>query len=206
MIPCWGQKIKKFMNIARPKSKQEMPEDAKRVFKGKIFDVYQWEQEMFDGTKATFEKLKRSDTAVVIGITKDKKVITTIQEQPGKDTFLGFAGGRFEEGESPIEAAEREMMEETGYKAREYVLLKAMQPISKVDWAIYIFIGKDCERVNDQSLDSGEKIEVKLIDFDEFINMVVDNKFVQEIELTMEILKAKIDPKRMEEMRKMFLG
>ena len=36
----------------------KVPKQAKRVFKGVIFDVYQWEQEMFDGTKEIFEKLK----------------------------------------------------------------------------------------------------------------------------------------------------
>ena len=46
------------MEIQRPKSKQPIPENAKRVFKGIIFDVYQWEQELYNGSKAVFEKLK----------------------------------------------------------------------------------------------------------------------------------------------------
>ncbi len=56
------------MKIIRPESKQPMPANAKRVFKGVVFDTYQWEQDMYDGTKKTFEKLKRPDTVVVFPV------------------------------------------------------------------------------------------------------------------------------------------
>lgn len=72
------------MKIERPKSLQPMPENAKRVFKGIIFDVYQWEQEMFDGGKETFEKLKRPNTVVVFPVFPDGRIMLTEQEQPGK--------------------------------------------------------------------------------------------------------------------------
>ncbi len=39
----------------------KIPPNAKRVFKGIIFDVYQWQQKMFDGSKETFEMLKRAN-------------------------------------------------------------------------------------------------------------------------------------------------
>lgn len=61
------------------------------MFKGVIFDVYQWEQEMFDGTTQTFEKLKRPDTIMVIPVTEDGKIILTEQEQPGKKPFISAA-------------------------------------------------------------------------------------------------------------------
>jgi len=38
-----------------PKNARLVPEEAKLVFKGIIYDVYQWEQKMFDGTFSTFE-------------------------------------------------------------------------------------------------------------------------------------------------------
>ncbi|HEY4513381.1 MAG TPA: hypothetical protein VJH06_02610 [Candidatus Paceibacterota bacterium] len=82
------------MDIQRPISKQPIPDDAKRVFKGVIFDVYQWEQEMYDGTKAIFEKLKRPDTVVVFPVLPDGKIILTEQEQPGKKPFIGATGGQ----------------------------------------------------------------------------------------------------------------
>jgi ADP-ribose pyrophosphatase len=56
------------MEIERPKSNQPIPENAKKVFDGIIFDIYQWEQEQFDGTIKTFEKAKRPDTVVVFPV------------------------------------------------------------------------------------------------------------------------------------------
>lgn len=50
----------------------KIPEDAKLVFKGVIFDVYQWEQEMFDGTYETFEAIKRVGTVQIIPTIGDK--------------------------------------------------------------------------------------------------------------------------------------
>ena len=61
------------MEINRPQSKQPIPANAKKVFHGVIFDVYQWEQEMFDGTKEIFEKLKRPDTVVVFPCSRTEK-------------------------------------------------------------------------------------------------------------------------------------
>src|SRR6266567_4147904 len=104
------------MNIEKPKSRQPIPENAKKVFEGEIFDVFQWEQEMFDGSRKTFEKVERPDTANIIAFTEDGKVIILDQEQPGKDKFVSLPGGRIDEGENPLEAAKRELLEETGFQ------------------------------------------------------------------------------------------
>ena len=64
----------------------KVPSQAKRVFKGIIFDVYQWEQELFDGSKQTFEMLKRPDTVEVIAV-KDGSILMSRQSQPNKHDF-----------------------------------------------------------------------------------------------------------------------
>ena len=52
-----------------------IPKDAKLVFKGKLFDVYQWQQERFDGSFATYERLRRRPSVTIIPITTAGKVI-----------------------------------------------------------------------------------------------------------------------------------
>lgn len=192
------------MKTERPKSKQPMPPDAKLVFKGKIFDVYQWEQTLFDGTKTTFEKLKRADTVVVILVTAEGKIVLTMQEQPGKTPFLGCAGGRAEAGEDPLAAARRELLEETGYESDDVVLWHALQPTSKLDWAIYTFIARGCRKTAEQNPDAGEKIELKLVDFDEFMQAATEDDSFMETETTIELLRAKNDPRKMAEIKKLF--
>ncbi|MFQ5493354.1 MAG: NUDIX hydrolase [Candidatus Dojkabacteria bacterium] len=178
------------MKIERPKPGIRRPEDAKKVFDGVIFDVYQWPQPQYDGSTKTFEIIKRLDTVMVIPVTTEGRILLVDQEQPGKRPFIGTPGGRIDEGEDPLTAIKRELLEETGYSSDEWDLWKAFQPLSKIDWAIYIFIAYNCERTAEQQLDSGEKIKILELSFDEFLDETVKEKFL-DLEITMEVLRAK---------------
>jgi 8-oxo-dGTP pyrophosphatase MutT (NUDIX family) len=191
------------MEINRPKSKQPIPDNAKKVFGGVLFDVYQWEQELFDGTKTLFEKLKRPDTVVVFPVLDDGKIILTEQEQPGKEPFIGATGGRVDEGEDILEAAKRELLEESGYEASEFVLWDAQHPTSKIDWVVYTFIAKGLKKVADMNLDTGEKIVLKLVNLDEFIEIAINKNFVER-EIIPKLYEAKLHPEKKEELKKLF--
>lgn len=190
------------MNIERPKSKQPLPENAQKVFEGVMFDVYQWEQEMFDGSKATFEKLKRPDTVVIFPVLDDGKIILTKQEQPGKETFIGAAGGRVDPGEDILDAAKRELLEETGYEADEFVLWKALQPVSKIEWAVYVFVARKLKKTSGLSLDAGEKIEVITVDFDEFTKIVQQENFSEQ-EVYRDIVEAMFNQEKKDKLKKL---
>ncbi|QQS61728.1 MAG: NUDIX hydrolase [Candidatus Moraniibacteriota bacterium] len=191
------------MEINRPKSKQPIPDNAKKVFAGVLFDVYQWEQELFDGTKTLFEKLKRPDTVVVFPVLDDGKIILTEQEQPGKEPFIGATGGRVDKGEDILEAAKRELLEESGYEASEFVLWDAQHPTSKIDWVVYTFIAKGLKKVSEMNLDAGEKITLKLVDLDEFIEIALNKNFVEK-EIIPKLYEAKLYPEKNEELKKLF--
>lgn len=193
------------MNIKRPASKQPIPDHAKKVFKGVMFDTYQWEQEMFDGTKATFEKLKRPDTVVVFPVLPDGKIILTEQEQPGKVPFVGATGGRVDEGEDILTAAKRELLEESGYEAEEYILWDAQHPVSKIDWVVYTFVAKGVKKVADMQLDAGEKIKLLPLTLDELIDVATNkDTYFAEQEIVAKFLEAKFDPKKKEELKHLF--
>jgi len=191
------------MEIPRPKSKQPLPESAKKVFSGIIFDVYQWEQELYDGSKKTFEKLKRPDTVVVFPVLPDGKILLTEQQQPRKGSFLGATGGRADEGENPLEAAKRELLEESGYTADNFILWDAQQPISKIEWAVYTFIAKDLKKVTDLNLDAGEKITLKPVSFDELLEIGSNVNFYEK-EVAFKFLEAKYDEQKRAELKKLF--
>ena len=191
------------MDIKRPQSKQPLPPNAKRVFKGVMFEVYQWEQEMFDGTRVIFEKLKRPDTVVVFPVLPDGKIILTEQEQPGKKPFIGATGGRVDEGEDILTAAKRELLEESGYIAEEFILWDAQQPISKIEWAVYTFIAKKLKKVSDLDLDAGEKIKLKPVTLDELIDMGGNDNFYEK-EVAFELFEAKHTPAKKKELEELF--
>ena len=191
------------MEISRPKSKQPIPDNAKKVFGGVLFDVYQWEQELFDGTKTLFEKLKRPDTVVVFPVLNDGNILLTEQEQPGKEPFVGATGGRVDSGEDILEAAKRELLEESGYEASEFVLLDAQHPTSKIDWVVYTFIAKGLKKVSDMNLDAGEKITLKPVSLDEFIDIAINKNFVEK-EIIPKLYETKLYPEKREELNKLF--
>lgn len=193
------------MDIVRPQSKQPMPPHAHKVFKGKIFDVYQWEQDAYDGTKHTFEKIKRLDTAVVIPILPNGNIIVSKQEQPLRAPFHGFLGGRIEEGEDPFLAAQRELLEESGYESKDWSLFSAVQPVSKIDWAIYTFIARGAIKTHEPELDGGEKVDLLEVTYDEFIEMCATGK-LNEPELEIAALRAKLDPHKMQELKNKILN
>jgi ADP-ribose pyrophosphatase len=144
-----------------PKKSNMVPSEAKCVFMGKIYHVYQWQQKMFDDSFETFEMLKRPDTVKVIAV-KGDKIIILEQEQPDSEgEFYDVPGGRHDkQEEDELEAAKRETLEETGMTFRDWKLVRVEQPLAKIEQFIYTFIATGFEKQVEQKLDSGEKIKV----------------------------------------------
>jgi ADP-ribose pyrophosphatase len=149
-----------------------IPPEAKRVFEGEIFDVYQWQQELFDGTTATFERIKRADTVLAICVVDDK-VLVVEDEQPGRGKTMKFPGGRVDpEDDSAMTAAKREIREETGYEFTNWKLANVVQPEHKIEWFVSIYVATDVARQHLANNDSGEKIKPSLFRFEEVKQMV----------------------------------
>jgi ADP-ribose pyrophosphatase len=180
-----------------------IPKHAKKVFKGVIFDVYQWEQKMFDGSFATFERVIRQNTVVIIAIIKNKIVVVK-QKQPGTDWFYDLPSGRMDKkGELPKAAALRELKEETGLVPKKIKLWKTYSPSGKVLQKIYFFVAEDCKKVSSQKLDPGEKIEPSYKTFEEFLELS-DNPRCFLGPLMIDVLLARIHKKNKEYLKKSF--
>lgn len=165
----------------------KLPAQAKLVFKGIIFDVYQWEQEMFDGSRQTFEMLKRPDTTQVLAV-QNGKIMVCEEEQPGKPKSYSLFGGRLEPDEVPLVAAKRELLEEAGLESKDWELWRSYTPVVKIDWTLHYFIARDCRQIQPPHLDAGERITVRSLNFDEFIEFVNSVEF-RNPEFLVDILK-----------------
>lgn len=155
------------MRTITPKNASLIPKNAAIVFHGKIYDVYQWPQKLFNGDTKTFEMLKRPDTVNIIAI-KDGKIVIQKQQQPGSSEFYSFPGGRHDDpNETELTAAKRELLEETGMTFKNYKLINITQPMSKIEWFIYTFLATDFIDQTEQNLDAGEKISMQLMTLDE---------------------------------------
>jgi ADP-ribose pyrophosphatase len=165
-----------------------IPNSARKVFNWKTFDVYQWEQEMFDWTKKIFEKLKRNDSVDIIAIDEGNNIYILEEEHPWRPTFFWLIWGTCEDWENPIETAKRELLEETWLESNDWEIFWVYTRSSRIDQKSNIFIARRCIKIKGQNLDSWEKIKVKKVNWEEFLSIVANPKFrVQEFAL--EILR-----------------
>ncbi len=155
----------------------KIPQNAKCVFKGILFDVYQWEQKMFDGSFQTFEKITRLPSVQILAITSDKKIILVNEEQPGRGKYISIAGGMVERGDEHLFSAKKELLEELGMKSNSWTLWNEINFGDKVDWPCYYYIAKNCKKVQEQKLESGERIDPLEVNFEEFVEIAIDKNF-----------------------------
>lgn len=181
----------------------KLPKQAKRVFKGVIFDVYQWPQKMYDGSVATFEMLKRPYTVQIISTIGDKILISRQIQPQHKKYFYSLFGGRIDGNETPIQAAKRELIEEAGLISDDWELFDANQPLQKMDWTIYTFIARNCKKTKNKNPDMGEKIKTISVTFKQFTNLIFKNDFRGQ-NIMYEIVKAKLQGKTNKIKQKLF--
>lgn len=186
--------------------KSRIPENAKKVFKGVNFDIYQWSQEVYDGTIKTFEMIERKPCVSVIAVTEDGKLIKLTQEQPHKPLYICLPGGRIDQGETPEAAAVRELKEETGYVCNELKLFREYNGRGKAQFPDYLFLARNCKKVAGQNLDGGEKIEVQLIEWLEFVNLCRDVKTNFPTDFKFEMYEALLDPDKEKELKNEILN
>jgi ADP-ribose pyrophosphatase len=179
-----------------------VPENAEKVFEGVLFDVYQWKQKMYDGNFATFEKLVRKASVEMIAVV-DNKIIVLKQKQPGREEgFYGLPAGRVDSGEEMQSAAERELLEETGYQANKTELLVEFFGNSKLYFHEQVFVTREPQKVAEQKLDGGEKIEVEFWTFDKWLQLCRDITSVMPFEFRMMMYEALLDKKKKERLKK----
>ncbi len=163
--------------VKRPLAKLQRGEGAKIMAQGNFFKIWQWPQKLYDGSEVIFESVSRADTVTVLAFTEDKKVIMTKQTQPGFQEFLSLPGGIIDAGESVLKASKRELLEETGFSSNDWYFLFSGQMNSRIDWANFYLVAKNCQETAEKNPDAGEKITVELFDLNQFAQLVKAKNF-----------------------------
>lgn len=128
--------------------------------------------ELPDGKTSIYDVTNDGDVACILALTEDKQVILVRQFRPGPEAvLLELPGGFLEEGQSPLQAAKDELLQETGFMGE-------IQPVTTRHFSGYSnrtyhsFVATNCRRMQEQTLDPEEFIEVVLAPLDEFRNHV----------------------------------
>lgn len=122
-----------------------------------------------------FKNGRDGSAIIVLPVTVDRNVLLVIE--PRVNTVLGVGvglpAGYIEFGEQPIEAASRELQEETGYGSQEFVPLVSFYQDEGCSSAYnHSFLALGCERMLDQSLDDDEYIRYFECSYDEMLELV----------------------------------
>lgn len=115
-----------------------------------------------------FYVIEAPDWCNVIALTPEKKVVLIEQYRQGIESLtLEIPGGMIDEGEAASIAAERELLEETGYLPGKMIELGRSRPNPAIqnNW-VYHFLAIDCEKVREAEFDSTEHVVTRLYDID----------------------------------------
>lgn len=125
--------------------------------------------------------LEYPDWVNVIAITVDGKFVMERQYRHGLQwTGYEICAGVCESGENPLEAAKRELWEETGFGGGEWKLRMTISAnTSTMTNLCHCFVATGVERISEQHLEATEDISVHLLAVDEVRNLLVGNEIRQ---------------------------
>jgi len=102
---------------------------SKMVYQGKVFGVRHDVLIEPGGLKTTRDIVTHSGSVVVLPVLPDGRVIMVRQYRHAADNFLlELVAGRKEPGETSLQAAKRELAEETGYRAKSFIKMMYVYP------------------------------------------------------------------------------
>jgi ADP-ribose pyrophosphatase len=170
-----------------PTNKTKSPKKAKLIssklsYKGKVFSVFTDKVLEPSGNINVRDVIRHNGSVVILAVDESKNpknpdIIFERQYRHAASQFLiELPAGRVEPGESTLGAAKREMIEETGYRAKRWTLLTKYfaSPGFLGEW-MQIYLARDIREGVSQP-EADENIEVFRLPLSEALALVAANK------------------------------
>lgn len=147
--------------------------ESERVLDGHFLQVYRDRVELPSGQTAWREYIKHPGAVVIVAT--DEQGCFVVERQyryPMGRVMLEFPAGKLDPGEDPLVCAQRELQEETGFRAREWARAGVMHnAIAYSDEAIHIYFARGLT-AGVQHLDTEEFLEVDAMDLHDMLRAV----------------------------------
>ena len=150
--------------------------DAPKVFECTRFDVHRVDRRLDDGTVVQRDVCVSANAVVILPLLDAQTVVLIRNERFGAgQTLWELPAGTIDEDEPPDQCAQRELIEETGYRAA------TLQPLTQFftspgfcsEW-MHAYLARGLTHVG-QNLEAGEKITVEVMPLTRSIQMVSDH-------------------------------
>lgn len=117
-----------------------------------------------NGTEHDFYVLEAADWVNVVALTGDGQIVLVRQYRHGSGAIsTEIPGGVVEPGEPPLDAARRELLEETGFAADDWSQIGVIEPNPAIqNNRTWTFLARGARKVAELDLDPAEEIDVHL--------------------------------------------
>ncbi len=155
---------------------------SKLTYKGKVFNVFTDTLIEPGGHRNTRDVIRHNGSVVILAVDESKNpadpdVILERQYRHAAGQFLvELPAGSRNAGEAPLAAAKRELIEETGYRAKRWTMLLRYfaSPGFLGEW-MQIYLARDI-REGEAKLEADENLEVFRMPLSEAMRMIAEGK------------------------------
>ncbi len=127
----------------------EQTVETRPVFQGRVISLQVDTVKLPDGGTATREIVKHPGAVAILALTEGRGKMLVVEQfrKPLEKLQMEIPAGKLEPGEDPLDAAGRELEEETGYRAARLTRLHAFSTSPGfADEVIHLFFAEELER------------------------------------------------------------
>lgn len=151
--------------------------EKNEIFNGDFLKFRKDVVELIDRSTATREFVTTNDASAVVAIDREENIYLVNQFRYAQQKeLLELPAGGVEEGESFLQAAKRELLEETGLESSSWKELGSIVPTSFSNQKLHLFLAEDVEKTGALNLDEGEFLEVVLMPLKKALEYVRSGK------------------------------
>lgn len=170
---------------------REVQTSSREIFDGRILHLFEDTVTLPNGKPAFREVIRHVGAVCVIPVTEDGKVVVERQfRYPIDRVITEIPAGKLDSRQEPrLEAAKRELLEETGITAENWQELGLFYPAAAYcDEAITMYLATGL-RFGERKLDDDEFLNVELVPLKELVDEVMVGK-IPDAKTQLAVLKA----------------